>query len=83
MYYFKLYGELAFHITLLLSIALVLAAFAIYYSVRAYRKPLDERGEPDEHANPGIPLVLKALYLGIAIYIIVATIWVAVKGIAI
>lgn len=83
MYYFKFYGDLAFHVTMLLCVGLVLLAFIIHYSVRAYKKPVGEDGVIDEHADPGIPLVLKGLYIGMAIYILVATIWVAVAGIAI
>lgn len=83
MLYFDFYGTMAFHITMLLCTGIILAAFIIHYSVRAYRKPTDAAGEPEEHAEPGVPLVLKGLYFGVALYIIIITIWIASKGIAI
>ena len=83
MFYFKLYGSQGFWIAVLLSLGLILITAAIAYSVRAYRKPTRADGSVDEHAEPGIPLVLKGLYLGIALYIIAATYIVAKLGIAI
>jgi hypothetical protein len=83
MFYFELYGNLGFWIATLLGVGLLLLTAGIYYSVRAYKKPVNEDGTIDEHAEPGIPLVLKGLYLGLAIYIIAATVIVAKSGMAI
>ncbi len=83
MLYFEIYGKMGFWLGTLLSTFLILLGAAIYYSVRHYKKPLGEDGKPDEHAEPGIPLVLKGLYVGMAIYIIVATFLVAKLGIRI
>jgi hypothetical protein len=74
MNYFKLYQELSMLMTLFLSAGLVLLAFVIYYSARNYRKA------GGEHDEPGIPLVLKLLYLAVAVYIVSATVYVAVSG---
>ena len=83
MFYFNLYGTLAFLFGLLFSVGLVLLAVVIYYSVGNYRKQTKEDGSPDEHAEPGVPLVLKGLYLGVALYILVATLLFAITGIPI
>ena len=80
MFYFNLYGTLAFLFALFFSVGLVLIAVVIYYSVANYRKQTKEDGSPDEHAEPGVPLVLKGLYLGIALYILVVTVLFAVTG---
>ena len=80
MFYFNLYGTLAFLFALFFSVGLVLLAIVIYYSVGNYRKQTKEDGSPDEHAEPGVPLVLKGLYLGIAVYILVVTLLFAVTG---
>lgn len=82
MFYFELYGRQGFWFAVLASVGLILLSAAIFYSVRAYRKPVKPDGSVDEHAEPGIPLVLKALYVGMAIYIIAATYLVAKSGIA-
>jgi hypothetical protein len=66
-----------------LSVGLVLLAVVIYYSVANYRKQTKEDGSPDEHAEPGVPLVLKGLYLGVALYILVVTVFFAIAGIPI
>ena len=80
MFYFNLYGTLAFLFALFFSVGLVLIAVVIYYSVANYRKQTKEDGSPDEHAEPGVPLILKGLYLGIALYILVVTVLFAVTG---
>ena len=81
MHFFKLYGQLAVLTSLLFCVAFVLIAFIIHYSVRRYEKPEAEHAH--EHAEPGIPLVLKVLYFGVAFYILVATVLVAVRGVPI
>jgi hypothetical protein len=83
VFYFNLYGTLAFLFALFFSVGLVLIAVVIYYSVTHYRKETKEDGSLDEHAEPGVPLVLKGLYLGIALYILVVTLLFAVTGIPI
>ena len=83
MFYFNLYGTLAFLFALFFSVGLVLIAVVIYYSVANYRKQTKEDGSPDEHAEPGVPLVLKGLYVGVALYILVVTVLFAVTGIPI
>ena len=80
MFYFNLYGTLAFLFALFFSVGLVLIAVVIYYSVANYRKQTKEDGSPDEHAEPGVPLVLKGLYVGVALYILVVTVLFAVTG---
>ena len=80
MFYFNLYGTLAFLFALFFSVGLLLLAVVIYYSVANYRKQTNEDGSPDEHAEPGVPLILKGLYLGIALYILVVTALFAVTG---
>jgi len=80
MFYFDLYGKLAFLFALLFCAGLVLIAMVIYYSVGNYRKQTRQDGSPDEHAEPGVPLVLKGLYLAIALYILVVTLLFAWKG---
>lgn|GEM_PF-3278687 len=80
MFYFNLYGTLAFLFALFFSVGLVLLAVVIYYSVANYRKQTKEDGSPDEHAEPGVPLILKGLYLGVALYILVVTVLFAVTG---
>jgi ABC-type nickel/cobalt efflux system permease component RcnA len=80
VFYFNLYGTLAFLFALFFSVGLVLIAVVIYYSVANYRKQTMEDGSPDEHAEPGVPLILKGLYLGIALYILVVTVLFAVTG---
>ena len=83
MNYFKLYQELSTLLSLFLSSGLVLLAFVIYYSVRNYEKAGKDGEAPDEHDEPGIPLVLKLLYLAVAVYIVSATVFVAVSGMSI
>jgi hypothetical protein len=83
MFYFDLYGKLAFLFALLFCVGLILLAVVISYSVSHYRKPTREDGSPDEHAEPGVPLVLKGLYLGIVLYILVVTALFVIKGIPI
>ncbi len=83
MFYFNLYGTLAFLFALFFSVGLVLIAVVIYYSVANYRKQTKEDGSLDEHAEPGVPLVLKGLYLGVALYILVVTLFFAIAGIPI
>ena len=83
MFYFNLYGTLAFLFALFFSVGLVLIAVVIYYSVANYRKQTKEDGSPDEHAEPGVPLVLKGLYVGVALYILVVTLLFAITGIPI
>ena len=83
MFYFDLYGKLAFLFALLFSVGLILLAVVIYYSVANYGKPAKEDGTPDEHAEPGVPLVLKGLYLGVGLYVLVVTALFAIKGIPI
>jgi len=92
--YFRLYQELSVLFVLFFSAGLVFLAFVIYFSVRNYGKPgtggkpgagggdgpADEHGE---HAEPGIPLVLKLVYLGVAVYIVAATVFVALSGMSI
>jgi ABC-type nickel/cobalt efflux system permease component RcnA len=80
VFYFNLYGTLAFLFALFFSVGLILIAVVIYYSVANYRKQTLEDGSPDEHAEPGVPLILKGLYLGIALYILVVTVLFAVTG---
>ena len=80
MFFFNLYGTLAFLFALFFSVGLVLLAIVIYYSVGNYRKQTQEDGSLDEHAEPGVPLVLKGLYLGIALYILVVTLLFAITG---
>jgi len=80
MFYFDLYGKLAFLFALMFCVGLILLAVVIYYSVGNYRKQVKEDGSLDEHAEPGVPLVLKGLYLGIAIYILAATLLFAITG---
>jgi hypothetical protein len=80
MFYFDLYGKLAFLFALLFCVGLVLLAAVIYYSVGNYRKQMKADGSPDEHAEPAVPLVLKGLYLAIALYILVVTLIFAWKG---
>lgn len=76
---FPLYGTLGVLLTLFLAVTLLLLAAAIFYSVRRHAKPAVPASE-DEHADPGIPLVLKILYVAIALYIVAATAYVAVTG---
>jgi len=83
MFYFDLYGRLAFLFALLFCVGLILLAIVIYYSVGRYGKPTKADGTPDEHAEPGVPLVLKGLYLGIALYILIVTLFFAYTGIPI
>jgi len=83
MFYFELYGKLTVLVTFFLAIGMILLAAVIFYSVRRYEKPAAASPEEAEHAEPGIPLVLKGLYVGIAIYILAATVWVAVSGVKI
>ncbi len=83
MFFFDLYGRLAFLFTLMFCVGLILLAVVIHYSVRSYEKPTKEDGTPDEHADPGVPLVLKGLYVGIALYILIVTAIFAIKGIPI
>ena len=83
MYYFGLYERFLFLFALLFSLGLILLAAAIFFSVRHYVKPAAGHSEADEHHEPGIPLVLKALYLGVAIYYLIATLYVALTGVAI
>jgi len=80
MFYFELYGRLAFLFTLLFCVGLILLAVVISYSVGHYGKPTREDGTPDEHAEPGVPLVLKGLYLGVVLYILAVTALFAIKG---
>ena len=80
MFYFDLYGKLAFLFALLSCVGLILLAIVIYYSVGSYEKPTKADGTPDEHAEPGVPLVLKGLYLGIALYILLVTALFAITG---
>jgi hypothetical protein len=80
MFYFDLYGRLAFLFALMFCVGLVLLAVVIHYSVGKYEKPRKADGTPDEHTEPGVPLVLKGLYLGIALYIVAVTVLFAVKG---
>jgi hypothetical protein len=83
MFYFDLYGRLAFLFALLFCVGLILLAVVIYYSVGNYAKPTREDGTPDEHGEPGVPLVLKGLYVAVALYILAVTVLFAVKGIPI
>ena len=83
MFYFNLYGTLAFLFALFFSVGLVLIAVVIYYSVANHRKQTKEDGSPDEHAEPGVPLILKGLYVGVALYILVVTLFFAITGIPI
>ena len=83
MFYFDLYGKIAFLFALLFCVGLILLAVVITYSIGNYRKPTKGDGTPDEHAEPGVPLVLKGLYLGVALYILVVTALFAIKGIPI
>jgi hypothetical protein len=83
MFYFDLYGRLAFLFALLFCVGLILLAIVIYYSVGHYGKPTKADGTPDEHAEPGVPLVLKGLYLAVALYILAVTVFFAIKGIPI
>ena len=83
MFYFDLYGKLAFLFALLFCVGLILISVVIYYSVGNYRKQTKEDGSLDEHAEPGVPLVLKGLYLGIALYILLVTAFFAITGIPI
>ena len=62
MFYFDLYGRLAFLFALLFCVGLILLAVVIYYSVGNYEKPKKADGTPDEHAEPGVPLVLKGTF---------------------
>ncbi len=83
MFFFDLYGELAFLFALLFCVGLILLAVVIYYSVANYSKPAKAAGTLDEHAEPGVPLALKGLYLGVALYILVVTALFVIKGIPI
>jgi hypothetical protein len=83
MFYFEMYGKLTVLVTYFLVIGLILLSLVIFYSVRKYEKPAARSPEEAEHAEPGVPLVLKGLYIGIAIYILAATVWVAVSGVKI
>jgi ABC-type nickel/cobalt efflux system permease component RcnA len=83
VFYFNLYGTLAFLFALFFSVGLVLIAVVIYYSVANYRKQTKEDGSLDEHAEPGVPLVLKGLYVSVALYILVVTLFFAITGIPI
>jgi hypothetical protein len=83
MFYFDLYGVLAFLFALLFCVGLILIAIVIHYSVGSYQKPTKADGTPDEHAEPGVPLILKGLYLGVALYILAVTAFFAIKGIPI
>jgi hypothetical protein len=80
MFFFDLYGNQGCWMTILFSIGLIVMAFGILYSVRHYKKPVEPDGAVDEHAEPGVPLVLKALYLGFFIWLIVVTYLVATMG---
>ena len=83
MFYFDLYANLGFWVAMLLGTFLILLTAAIYYTVRAYKKPVNDDGTIDEHAEPGVPLVLKGLYVGIAIYMIATLLILAKSGMAI
>jgi hypothetical protein len=80
MFFFDLYSMRGCLLTLLFSLGLVVLVFAIVYTAKAYPKPRNAAGELDEHAEPGIPLVLKGMYLALAIWIIVVTYLVATMG---
>ena len=83
MFFFDLYGKLAFLFAVLFCVGLILLAAVIYYSVGNYRKQAKQDGSLDGHAEPGVPLVLKGLYLSIALYILVVTALFAIRGIPI
>jgi len=78
--YFRLYQDLSLLVTLFLCAGLVWLASVIYYSVRNSPRPGPDRAGNGEHGEPGIPLVLKLLYLAVVAYIAGATIFVAVTG---
>jgi hypothetical protein len=80
MFYFQLYGAEGALVAFLFGGGMILAAVATWWSILHYRKPTDENGRPDEHANPGVPLVLKAMYLGLLIWGIAVTYLVATMG---
>ena len=83
MNFFRYYQEIYLLLTLMFSAGVVLLSFIIYYSVKKYEKPTGQQEQADEHTEPGIPLVLKLVYARIAIYIICATVWIALSGKAI
>ena len=83
MFFFDVYARQGCWMTVLLSVAAVVIAVITLYSVLHYKKPRKASGEMDEHAEPGIPLVLKMLYLGFAIWLIAVTYIVASWGIRI
>lgn len=83
MLYFELYGEMAFWLTTLVSAALILLGFLILYAGKAYHKKKKADGTVDEHDDPGIPAVLKAVYLGFFIWVAAVTYLVASRGLPI
>jgi ABC-type lipoprotein release transport system permease subunit len=80
MFYFQTYGSQGCWFGLLFGLGMILLAFTTWYSIRTYRKPLGPDGQVDEHAEPGIPLVLKIMYLGVLIWLVIVTYLVATTG---
>ncbi len=83
MFYYELYGIQAFWYAMVFSAGLILLGAGILYSGMAYKKPKGPDGEEDEHAEPGVPLVLKIVYIAFGIWYVSYTFWFAVKGLAI
>ena len=60
MFFFDLYGKLAFLLALMFCVALILLACVIYYSVANYRKEAAEEGEAE---GKGLPWSLRCSLL--------------------
>ena len=83
MFYYELYGIQAFWFAVAFGIGAILLGFGLLYSGIAYRKPTGPDGKPDEHASPGVPLILKITYIALAVWYVSYTVWFAVKGLPI
>jgi hypothetical protein len=80
MQYFELFGASRFWFGCLLTGAVLTVVFALAYTMRYDRKRPGPDGEIPEHDEPGVPLVLKMLYLGMAIWYLAVLYLMAVGG---
>ena len=90
MLFFQAFGAESFWFAVLATAGLLLAGAALYYSIVAYPKPggaAAGSGEEEEtaddahgHDEPGVPLILKWVYLGWFLWLVAFTYVVATKG---
>jgi hypothetical protein len=80
MQYFELYGGVRFWFGVLLSLGSLAVVFAVAYTMKHERKAPGPDGEVPEHDEPGLPLVLKMLYLGVAIWFLAVLYLMAAGG---